>query len=50
MSVGTLRLGSFLLLVVLYGLYVARREQRYLEAGVFCSSGGVVWRVVGSGA
>ena len=45
MSVGTLRLGCFLLLVVLSGLYVARRERRYLEAGVFSSSGGLVWRV-----
>ena len=45
MSVGTLRLGSFLLLVVLYGLYVVGRERRYLEAGVFSSSGGLVWRV-----
>ena len=45
MSVGTLRLGSFLLLVVLYGLYVVGRERRYLEAEVFSSSGGFVWRV-----
>ena len=45
MSVGTLRLGSFLLLVVLYGLYVVGRERRYLEAAVFSSSGGLVWHV-----
>ena len=45
MSVGTFRLGSFLLLVVLYGVYVVGRERRYLEAGVFSSSGGLVWRV-----
>ena len=45
MSVGTLRLGSSLLLVVLYGLYVVRRERKYLEAGVFSSSDGLVWRV-----
>ena len=42
MSVGTLRLGSFLVLVVLYGLYVVGRERRYLEAGAFSSSGGLV--------
>ena len=45
MSVGTLRLGSLLLLLVLYGLYVVRRERRYLEAGGFSSSGGLVWRL-----
>ena len=45
MSVGTLRLGSFLLLVVLYGLYVVGRERRYLEAEVFSSSGRLVWRL-----
>ena len=45
MSVGTLRLGSFLLVVVLYGVYVVGRERRYLEAGVFSSSGGLVGRV-----
>jgi hypothetical protein len=37
--VGTLRLGSFLLLVVLYIVYAVGRERRYLEAGVFSSSG-----------
>ena len=47
MSAGTLRLGSFLLLVVLYGLYVVGRERRYLEAGVLSSSVGPVWRVRG---
>ena len=36
---GTLRLGSFLLLVVLYGVYVVGRERVYLEAGVLSSSG-----------
>ena len=45
MSVGTLRLGSLLLQVVLYDVYVVERERTYLEAGVFSSSGGVVWRV-----
>ena len=44
MSVGTLRLGSVVLVVVLYGVYVLGRERRYLEAGVFSSSG-PVWRV-----
>ena len=38
-------LGSLLLLVVLYGLYVVRRERRYLEAGVFSSFGGLLWPV-----
>ena len=41
MRVGTLRLRSFLLLVVLYGVYAVGRERRYLEAGVFSSSGGL---------
>ena len=45
MSVGTLRLGSCLLLVFLYGVYVVGRERRYLEAGVSSSSGDLVWRV-----
>ena len=45
MSIGTLRLESFLLLVVLYGVYVVGREREYLEAGVFSSSCGHVWRV-----
>ena len=45
MSVGTLRLGSFLLQVVLYDVYVIGRERRSLEALVFSSSGGLVWRV-----
>ena len=40
-----MRLGSFLLLVVLYGVNVVGRERRYLEAGVLSSSGGLVWRV-----
>ena len=44
MSIGTLRLGYFLLLVVSYGVYVVGRERRYLEAGVFSSSGGFVGR------
>ena len=39
-----MRLESFLLLVVLYGVYVVGRERRYLEALVFSSSGGLVWR------
>ena len=42
MSVGTLRLGSFLLLVVLEGVYVVGRQRAYLEAGIFSSSGGLV--------
>ena len=42
---GTLRLGSFLLLVVLYGVYVVGRERKYLEASVFPSSGGLLSRV-----
>ena len=41
-SIGTSRLESFLLLVVLYGVYVVGRERRYLEAWVFSSSGGIV--------
>ena len=45
MSIGTSRLESFLLLVVLYGVYVVGRERRYLEAVVFSSSGGLVGRV-----
>ena len=32
MSVGALKLGSFLILVILYGVYVVGRERRYLEA------------------
>ena len=44
MSVGTLRLWSLLLLVVLYGQYVIGRRRRYLEAGVFSSSGDFVGR------
>ena len=45
MSIGTSRLRYFLLLVILYGVYVVERERRYLEAGVFSSSGGLVGRV-----
>ena len=30
-SIGTSRLGSFLLLVVLHGMYIVGRERRYLE-------------------
>ena len=44
-TVGTLRLVSVLLVVVLYGVHVVGRERRYLEAGVFSSAGGLVWRV-----
>jgi hypothetical protein len=47
-GVGTLRLASFLLLVVLYGVCVVVRQRRYLEAEVFSSSGGLVWRVCSS--
>ena len=45
MSIGTSRLESFLLLVVLYGVHGVGRERRYLEARVFSSSGGLVGRV-----
>ena len=31
--------------VVLYGMYVVGRQRRYLEADVFSSSGGLLWRV-----
>ena len=31
--------------VVLYGVYVIGRQHRYLESGVFSSSGGFVERV-----
>ena len=34
-SIGTSRLGSFLLLVVLYGMYAVGRERRYLDLGPF---------------
>jgi uncharacterized membrane protein len=44
-SVGTLRLGCFLLAVVFDCVYVVGRERRYLEAGVFSSFGGLVYRV-----
>ena len=37
-SVGTLRLGSFLLHVVLYDVYIVGRERRYPEAGIFSCS------------
>ena len=40
-----MRLGSFLLHVVLYDVYVVGRERRYLEAGASSSSGGLVWRI-----
>ena len=33
---------SFLLLVVLYGVYVVGRQRRYLEAVIFSCSGGLV--------
>ena len=39
---GTLRLVSFSLLVVLYGVCLVKRQRRYLEAGIFSSSGGLV--------
>ena len=39
-----MRLGSCLLLERLYGAYVVGRERRYLEAGVFSSSGVFVGR------
>ena len=34
-GIGTSRLGSFLILVVLYGMYVAGRGRGYLEFGPF---------------
>ena len=34
-GIGTSSLGSFLLLVVLYGMYAVGRERRYLEFGPF---------------
>ena len=34
-SIGTSRLGSFLLLVVVHGMYVVGSERRYLEFGPF---------------
>ena len=46
MSVGALRLGSFVfLLVVFHDVHVVGREHRYLEAEVFSSCGGLVSRV-----
>ena len=45
MSVGTLRLGSVLLHVVLYDVYVVGHERKYLEPDVFSSSCGLVGRV-----
>ena len=42
MSVGTLRLGSIRLQVVLYDVYVVGRERRYFEAGVFSYFGGLL--------
>jgi hypothetical protein len=44
-NVGPLRLGSVLLLVVWYIVYAIGRDRRYLEAGVFSSFGGLVYRV-----
>ena len=43
-SVGTLRLWIFPLLVFLYGMYIVGRQRRYLDAGVFSASGCFVWR------
>ena len=34
-DIGSSRLGSFLLLVVLYGMYAVGRERRYVEFGPF---------------
>ena len=55
MSLCTSRLGSFLLLVVLYGVYVVGAvlygvyvvggERRYIEAWVLSAHGGLVWHV-----
>ena len=42
---GTLRLEWVLLAVVFDCVYVVGRERRYLEAGVFSSSGCLVYRV-----
>jgi len=44
-GVGAARLGSFLLAVVLSGVFLVGRERRYLEAGIFSASGGLVGRV-----
>jgi hypothetical protein len=43
-AVDNLRLESLLLPVVLYGVCVVVLQRRYLEAEVFSSSGGLVWR------
>ena len=40
-----MRLGSFLLLVVVYGAQVVERQRRYFEALDFSSSGVLVWHV-----
>ena len=40
-----LEAGFVFLHVVLYDVYVVECERRYLEAGVFSSSGGLVGRV-----
>ena len=39
-----MRLGSVLLLVVLYGVCVVARQRRHLEAGAFFSSKSCAWR------
>jgi hypothetical protein len=36
--------------VVLYGMHVVGREPMYLEAWVFSTSGGPVWRVRSGGS
>jgi hypothetical protein len=43
--VGTLRLGSFLFMVVLYGVFVAVRPRSYLKDAVSFSCGGLSWLV-----
>ena len=42
-SVGTLRLHSFLLAVVFFGVYVVGRERRYLEASLVPPFVGLLW-------
>ena len=48
LSVRTLMMGSFVHLVVLWGVYVVGRERMYLEEGFFSLSGVLVWRVSSS--
>ena len=45
MSIGTLRLESFLRLVVVHGGYEVERERMYVQAGLFYSFSVVVRRL-----